>query len=174
MSDATGLKIIFAGSGEFGLPTLRALQKSKHEVVQVVSQPDRPAGRGRRLTPTPIGHQAADRGLPLLRTGNINAGQQLPPADLMIVIAFRRKSRRRRSNHPRLGSFNLHASRLPKLRGAAPINGAILNGERVYREFGDSAGTENGRGRDPGAVAKSKSARWKRLGSFTTGWRWTA
>jgi methionyl-tRNA formyltransferase len=130
MSDATGLKIIFAGSGEFGLPTLRALQKSKHEVVQVVTKPDQPAGRGRRLTPTPIGHQAADSGLPLLRTGNINA-EVLPPADLMIVIAFGEKISPEKVNHPRLGSINLHASRLPKLRGAAPINWAILSGEQV-------------------------------------------
>ena len=130
MPGATGLKIIFAGSGEFGLPTLRALREPGHELVAVVTQPDRPAGRGRGLTPTPIGQEVAGWAIPLLRTANINA-ENLPPADLMIVIAFGQKISAEKVNHPRLGSINLHASQLPRLRGAAPINWAILNGEQI-------------------------------------------
>ncbi len=122
------MDLIFTGSGEFGLPTLNALLRGPHRVVQVVSQPDRPAGRGRGLTPTPISQRAIEAGLPLLRTDNINS-QTLPPADLMIVIAFGQKIAEAIVQHPRLGSINLHASRLPKYRGAAPINWAILNGE---------------------------------------------
>ena len=124
------LRLIFAGSGEFGLPTLRALLESRHEVVQVISQPDRPAGRGRGLTPTPIAQFALTSGLPLLRTDNINA-DSLPFADLMVVIAFGQKIAPEKVNHPRLGSINLHASRLPRWRGAAPINWAIIEGDRV-------------------------------------------
>lgn len=124
------LKIIFAGSGEFGLPALRALLESGHELVQVFSQPDRPAGRGRTLTPTPIAAYAIEHSLPVIRTANINV-ECLPPADLMVVIAFGQKISPRVVDHPRLGSVNLHASILPKYRGAAPINWAIVRGETV-------------------------------------------
>jgi len=140
------MNIIFTGSGEFGVPTLLALLRggiaerqtgaghsagaAKHTAVQVISQPDRPAGRGRALTPTPISAIALEAGLPLLRTQNINA-EVLPPADLMIVIAFGQKIADSIVHHPRLGSINLHASRLPKYRGAAPINWAIIRGESI-------------------------------------------
>lgn len=125
-----GLRLIFAGSGEFGVPTLRALVRSRHEVVQVVTQPDRPAGRGRALTLTPIASEALAAKLPVLRTDNINA-RSLPPADVMVVIAFGQKISAEQVNHPRLGSINLHASRLPRWRGAAPINWAIIAGDPV-------------------------------------------
>jgi methionyl-tRNA formyltransferase len=124
------LRLIFAGSGEFGLPTMRALRTAGHEIVQVVSQPDRPAGRGRELTPTPVTAAALETGLPVLRTADINR-ESLPAADLMVVIAFGQKIADAVVNRPRLGSVNLHASRLPKYRGAAPINWAILSGETV-------------------------------------------
>jgi methionyl-tRNA formyltransferase len=124
------LRIIFAGSGEFGWPTLRALVDAGHEIVQVVSQPDRPAGRGRGLTPTPIASFAQDAKLPLLRTQNINA-ETLPAADVLVVIAFGQKIAPHVVDHARLGAINLHASLLPKYRGAAPINWAIVRGETV-------------------------------------------
>lgn len=124
------MDLIFTGSGEFGVPTLRALLRGPHRVAAVVSQPDKPAGRGRGLTPTPVSSAAIEAGLPLVRTDNINA-ENLPPADLMIVIAFGQKIADAIVHHPRLGSVNLHASLLPKYRGAAPINWAIINGESV-------------------------------------------
>jgi methionyl-tRNA formyltransferase len=124
------LRIIFAGSGEFGVPTLGALIEAKHEIVQVITQPDRPAGRGRTLTPTAIASLATSQNLPLLKTSNIN-NETLPPADVMIVIAFGQKIAQPIVDHPRLGSINLHASILPKYRGAAPINWAIIRGETV-------------------------------------------
>jgi methionyl-tRNA formyltransferase len=124
------MRLIFAGSGEFGLPTLRALLEAGHEIVQVFSQPDRPAGRGRKLTPTPIAQFAIEQSLPLIGTANINA-EPLAAADMMVVIAFGQKIADAVVHHPRLGSVNLHASRLPKYRGAAPINAAILAGETV-------------------------------------------
>ncbi len=122
------LAIRFAGSGEFGLPTLKAIQASGARIVQVVTQPDRPAGRGRKLTSTPIGQYALAQGLPLLTTTDINA-ETLPAADVMVVIAFGQKIGPAVVDQPRLGSINLHASRLPLYRGAAPINWAILRGE---------------------------------------------
>src|SRR4051812_10773947 len=121
-------QIIFAGSGEFGAPTLRALIDAGHDVVQVITQPDRPAGRGRALTPTPIAELASSRNLPLLKTPDINQ-EALPSADVMIVIAFGQKIGESIVQHPRLGSMNLHASLLPNYRGAAPINWAIIRGE---------------------------------------------
>jgi methionyl-tRNA formyltransferase len=130
MPSVPPLSIIFAGSGEFGLPTLRSLLDAGHRVVHVFSQPDRPAGRGKTLTPTPIARFAIERELPLTRTANINA-EPLPAADVMVVIAFGQKIAPHVVNHPRLGSVNLHASRLPRYRGAAPINWAILRGETI-------------------------------------------
>ena len=121
-------RIIFAGSGEFGLPSLRAILDSDDELVQVITQPDRPAGRGRSFTPTPIGVAAESAGLPLLKTADINR-ETLPGADVLVVIAFGQKLAESVVNHPRLGSINLHASILPKYRGAAPINWAIIRGE---------------------------------------------
>jgi methionyl-tRNA formyltransferase len=127
---AAPLRLIFAGSGEFGLPLLSALSAGPHELVAIYTQPDRPAGRGRGLTPTPIAQWASEKipTVPLIRTGDINL-ESIPPADLMIVVAFGQKISSRIVDAPRLGSINLHASRLPRYRGAAPINWAILRGE---------------------------------------------
>src|SRR4029079_6297555 len=89
-----------------------------------------PAGRGRKLSPTPVAQLATERSLPLVRTSNINS-EQISRADLMVVIASGQKISEAVANHARLGSVNLHASRLPKYRGAAPIHAAILAGETV-------------------------------------------
>ena len=124
------MKIVFAGSGEFGVPSLCALLEAGHRIVQVVTQPDRPAGRGRHLTPTAIAQLAAERGLPLLKTADINS-ESLPVADLLVVIAFGQKISPPLVSHARLGAINLHGSRLPKFRGAAPVNAAILAGETI-------------------------------------------
>jgi methionyl-tRNA formyltransferase len=124
------LRLIFSGAGEFGLPTLRALRDTGHEIVRVYTQPDRPAGRGRTLTPTPIAQAALEAGLDVVRTADINK-ETIPPADAMVVIAFGQKIGEHQVHHPRLGSVNLHSSRLPRHRGAAPINWAILSGDRT-------------------------------------------
>jgi methionyl-tRNA formyltransferase len=126
----TPLTILFAGSGEFGLPTLSALLDAGHRVVTVYTQPDRPAGRGKLLTPTPVAAAATALGLDTVRTPNFNA-EVLPTADVMVVIAFGQKISQAAVNHPRLGSVNLHASILPNYRGAAPIHWAVLNGDPV-------------------------------------------
>jgi methionyl-tRNA formyltransferase len=122
------MRVIFTGSGEFGLPTLSALLQAGHEIAAVYTQPSRPAGRGRKLTPTPVGEFAAAKSLAVVETPDINS-EKLPPADVMVVIAFGQKLVEGIVNGPRLGSVNLHASILPKYRGAAPINWAIVRGE---------------------------------------------
>lgn len=124
------MKIIFAGSGEFGVPTLDALLNAGHEVALVATQPDRPAGRGRRLTATAVARFASQHGLRLLKTADINR-EELPPADLLVVIAFGQKISAELANRPRFGAINLHGSRLPRFRGAAPIHAAIVAGETV-------------------------------------------
>jgi methionyl-tRNA formyltransferase len=132
------MRIVYFGSGEFGLPTLQALH-AKHHVALVVSQPDRPAGRNRALTPTPIALWAAENNLPLIKPEKVNAPEALgrvlaAKPDANIVIAFGQKIGPALIESPRFGqiaTMNLHASLLPKYRGAAPIHRAILGGEAV-------------------------------------------
>lgn len=127
------MRLIYFGSGEFGIPTLRALA-SRHEVLAIVTQPDRPAGRGRTLTPTPVAAWAAANlpAVPVLKPSRVAepgvvAGLRAIPADAFVVIAFGQKL------PPSLLesrlAINLHASLLPRWRGAAPINAAILAGD---------------------------------------------
>lgn len=126
------MRIIFFGSGEFGLPTLRTLCE-KHEVAMVVSQPDRPAGRGGAITPTPIAQWAHTRTpIPVIKPENVNHPPVLEQirsagADAWVVIAFGQKLSR--SLLADRFAINLHASLLPRWRGAAPINAAILAGD---------------------------------------------
>lgn len=129
------LKLVFLGSGAFGLPTLRTLI-ANHEVVMVVSQPDRPAGRGSALTPTPISAemQAGFPQIPLLKPEKINLPEvresiRTLNADAFVVIAFGQKLGR--SLLDGVYAINLHGSILPRWRGAAPINAAILAGDPV-------------------------------------------
>ncbi len=124
------MRIVFFGSGAFGLPTLAALA-ARHEVSLVVSQPDRPAGRGRSLTPTPIAGWAAEQGIAVRKPEDVNRSEEIAAihavgAQAFVVIAFGQKLA-----PPLLsGQFaiNLHASLLPAYRGAAPINWAMIDG----------------------------------------------
>jgi methionyl-tRNA formyltransferase len=132
-ADTGGMRITFLGAGEFGLPTLRALHAS-HDVVMVVSQPDRPAGRKRVLTPTAISRFAGEHGLPLLKPDNVNepdvmAKVHAADADAMVIVAFGQYLKQALVDQPRLGAMNLHASLLPRWRGASPINATLLNGD---------------------------------------------
>jgi methionyl-tRNA formyltransferase len=127
------MRVMFFGSGEFGLPTLGWLHE-RHEVVAVVSQPDRPAGRKRVLTPTPVAAWALERGLPLLREGDVNRRafvEQVAAleAEASVVIAFGQKLGPALIEAMGRLAVNLHASLLPVYRGAAPINWAMIHGE---------------------------------------------
>lgn len=125
------MRIVFLGAGAFGLPTLERLC-DEHEAVAVVTQPDRPAGRGKALTPTPIGAWAQEHSLNVIKTANVNAPDVCAQvrdidADAWVVIAFGQKL-----SETLLAdrfAINLHASLLPRWRGAAPINHAILAGD---------------------------------------------
>lgn len=130
------MRIIFLGSGEFALPALSTLRAGPHELVGLVCQPDRPAGRGRRLLAPGPKRLAQDWQIPILQPEDINtpadtdAAMDLAP-DLAVVAAFGQKLAPRLLNEIPLGCINLHASLLPRWRGAAPINWAILAGDTV-------------------------------------------
>src|SRR5512139_2429093 len=125
--------IVFMGSPEFALPSLRALAEA-YPVVGVVTQPDRPAGRGRELTPPPVKLLAQELGLPVMQPERLKqpeAMQQLQDwlPDLIVVAAFGQILRPAVLDLPPFGCLNVHASLLPRWRGAAPIQAALLHGD---------------------------------------------
>ena len=124
------MQAVFFGTSEFAVPTLRALMASPVEVAAVFTQPDRPAGRGRRLTPSPVKACALKAGLPVLQPERIRSTDvaEFQP-DLGIVAAYGQILGRKLLNVPRLGLLNLHPSLLPRWRGAAPIQRALLEGD---------------------------------------------
>jgi methionyl-tRNA formyltransferase len=134
MTNLKPLKIIFMGTPEFALPSLQALLASRHEVVAVVTQPDRPRGRGRKVTAPPVKELAQRAGLPVLQPTAIRTvafREELLGygADVFAVTAYGRILPGALLNLPPLGTINVHGSLLPKYRGAAPVQWAILNGE---------------------------------------------
>ena len=123
------------GSPSFALPTLRRLIESEHQVVGVVTQPDRPAGRGRGLRPPPVKELAQAHRLPVLQPERVNASEALAALrslapDAMIIAAYGQILRQPLLDLPRRGVLNVHASLLPTYRGAAPVTAALLAGER--------------------------------------------
>jgi methionyl-tRNA formyltransferase len=128
------MRIVFVGSGAFAIPTLRWLTQSDHEVALVITQPARGAGRGRKTARTPVAAIAEDLGHEVLQVEDINAPDMVARigglgARLGLVIAFGQKLKPDVLGALPGGFINLHASLLPKYRGAAPINWAILRGE---------------------------------------------
>ncbi|MFN4217780.1 MAG: methionyl-tRNA formyltransferase [Candidatus Bipolaricaulia bacterium] len=125
------MNVIFVGTAPLGVPTLRALAHT-HNVLAVFTQPDRPAGRGLALMPPPIKRAALELGLPVYQPDKINREAEfiktLHP-DVIVVVAFGQFLSKRLLAIPKFGCINLHASLLPKYRGAAPIHWAIINGE---------------------------------------------
>jgi methionyl-tRNA formyltransferase len=127
------LRIVFMGSPEFAVPALRAVA-ARHDIVSVLTQPDRPQGRGQRLAPPPVKVAAEELGLDVVQPEKLRAEvrEQLVAsvADLFVVVAYGKILGRRVLAIPRLGCVNVHASLLPRYRGAAPIQWAVLRGER--------------------------------------------
>jgi len=126
-------RVVFMGSPDFALPTLRALASHYH-VVGVVTQPDRPAGRGRILTPPPVKILAESLGLPVIQPERLRQPEALAQLqdwkpDLIVVAAFGQILRQNVLDLPPYGCINVHASLLPRWRGAAPIQAAILHGD---------------------------------------------
>ena len=131
---APGLSVVFAGTPDFAVPALEAIGASRHRVRAVYTQPDRPAGRGLRLEPGPVKRAAGALGLPVEQPATLNdpavVGRLAAwEADVMVVVAYGLLLPQAVLDLPRLGCLNIHASLLPRWRGAAPIQRAILAGD---------------------------------------------
>lgn len=129
-------RVIFAGTPVFALRSLEALVESGRVPVAVLTQPDRPAGRGKRLTASPVKQYALDHGIPVLQPANLRgdedvAGLAALDPDVLVVAAYGLILPQRVLDIPRCGSVNVHASVLPRWRGAAPIQAAILAGDET-------------------------------------------
>lgn len=128
------LRIIYMGTPEFAVESLKCLVERGYNVVGVLTMPDKPAGRGQKVQYSPVKLYALEQGLALLQPANLKdpdfqAELKALQADLQIVVAFRMLPEAV-WNMPRFGTFNLHASLLPQYRGAAPINWAVINGDK--------------------------------------------
>lgn len=128
------LNIVFAGTPDFAVPSLQALIDSPHRVIGVYTQPDRPAGRGRKLTASPVKQRAIEHAIPVYQPENFRTTASLEELamlkpDLMVVVAYGLILPESVLATPRLGCINVHASLLPRWRGAAPIQRAILAGD---------------------------------------------
>ncbi len=128
------LRVIFAGTPDFAADSLAALLASSHRVVAVYTQPDRPAGRGRKLTPSPVKALALEHELPVFQPASLKAPEAQAElaaleADVMVVVAYGLLLPKAVLETPRLGCLNVHASLLPRWRGAAPIQRAIEAGD---------------------------------------------
>ncbi len=127
-------RIIFMGTPDFAVPALRRLHEEQHDILSVVTQPDRPKGRGRRLIPPPVKEVATAMGYPVLQPSKVNEPwfvERIIAMDpeLFVVVAYGRLLPGSFLSIPHLGAINIHASLLPKYRGPAPIQWAIINGE---------------------------------------------
>lgn len=128
------MRIIFMGSPEFALPALRRLIESQHEIVAVFTQPDSPTGRGRKLAQPPVKTLALEHGLPVHQPRSISAPDTVDHIrvlrpELGVIAAYGQILKQRLLDLPPLGVLNVHASLLPRWRGAAPITAAILAGD---------------------------------------------
>lgn len=128
------LRIIFMGTPEFAVPSLQVLVENHYQVMAVVTAPDKPKGRGQKLIPSPVKEYALTQNIPVLQPTNLKSAEfqtelKSYKANLQIVVAFRMLPESVWSM-PAIGTFNLHASLLPQYRGAAPINWAIIRGEK--------------------------------------------
>lgn len=131
---SSSFRIIYMGTPQFAVPTLEYLLAHQENVVAVVTQPDRPKGRGRKLTPPPVKVVAEGAGIPVLQPKSIKTDEFLAEIeaykpDLIVVVAFGRILPKPLIDLPKHGTINVHASLLPKYRGAAPIQWALINNE---------------------------------------------
>lgn len=127
------LRIVFLGTPEFAVPSLDAIIEAGHEVAAVVTATDKPAGRGHKMIPSAVKQYAVEHGIPVLQPAKLRDPEFLDAlrgygADIFVVIAFRMLPEGVWAMPP-MGTFNLHASLLPRYRGAAPINRAVMNGD---------------------------------------------
>lgn len=126
--------ILFMGTPQFSVPILEALLASEYSVIGVVTQPDRPVGRKKILTPSPVKQVAVDNHIPVYQPEKLVGSSELDelltlPIDLIVTVAYGQFLPEKLLNYPRLRAINVHASLLPKYRGGAPIQYAIMNGD---------------------------------------------
>lgn len=133
------MKIVFMGTPDFAVPCLRTLAESSHETAAVFTQPDKPKGRGYKLIPTPVKAAAEEYGIPVYQPLSLRKGEDAEESmrilrgiapDLIVVTAYGQILPKEILELPKYGCINIHASLLPKYRGAAPINWVLLNGEK--------------------------------------------
>ena len=129
------MRIVFIGTGEIGVPTLRALQQSEHELVVVVTQPDKPVGRAQKITAPPVKAALAGTEMSILQPARIKDPQSIEQIrtiapDVIVVVAYGQILPRAVLEIPEIACLNLHASLLPRWRGAAPIQAALAAGDR--------------------------------------------
>lgn len=128
-------KIIFMGTPEFSVPILKALFESEYEVIAVVTQPDRPVGRKRTLTPPPVKELALQHDVPIFQPEKISGSREMQEliemdADLIVTAAYGQFLPTKLLNAPKYRAINVHASLLPKYRGGAPVHYSIIEGEK--------------------------------------------
>lgn len=129
------MRIVFMGTPDFSVPALKALVEAGHQVIAVVTQPDKPRGRGKEVQMTPVKIQAMEYGIPVYQPAKVREASfveflQGLEADVYVVIAFGQLLPKAVLELPKYGCINIHASLLPKYRGAAPIQWCIIDGER--------------------------------------------
>ena len=133
------MKIVFMGTPDFAVPCLRTLAESGHELAAVFTQPDKPKGRGYKLIPTPVKAAALEYDIPVYQPLSLRKGEDAEESmrvlretapDLIVVTAYGQILPKEILEQPKYGCINIHASLLPKYRGAAPINWVLLNGEK--------------------------------------------
>ena len=129
------MKIIFMGTPDFAVGTLKSLLASEHEVKAVVTQPDKPKGRGKAMQFTPVKEVAVEAGIPVLQPRRVREQEAIEAiraieADAIVVVAFGQIIPKEILTMKRYGCINVHASLLPKYRGAAPIQWAVIDGEK--------------------------------------------
>lgn len=129
------MRIVFMGTPDFAVPCLNSIHR-EYEVIAVYSQPDKPKGRGKKVQPTPVKKSACEKNIPVFQPDNLKSDEAyeelkaLKP-DCIVVVAYGQILSKRILDIPKYGCINVHASLLPAYRGAAPINWAIVNGEKV-------------------------------------------
>lgn len=128
------MKVVFMGTPDFAVPTLEALQK-EHDVSLVITQTDKPKGRGKILTPPPVKAKALELGLEVYQPEDINSDESIEKLkainpDIIVVVAYGQILKEEILNLPKYRCVNVHASLLPKYRGAAPLNWVVINGEK--------------------------------------------
>ena len=129
------MRVVFWGTPEFAVESLKALLNSKHQVVAVVTQPDKPKGRGKKLTPPPVKAVAQEHGIPVLQPEKVKSNKELYEElkrlkpDIFVVVAYGKILPKEIIELPKYKTVNVHASLLPEYRGAAPIHRAIMEGK---------------------------------------------